>query len=168
VGGIQQGQGFVQQAERRLLHEQAGDQDQLLLAAGQAVEGAVGQVGPPPAGPARRGRRPDRRAQDGKTSGGGAIGPSAVRCRAEKPALTAPGGGSHAARAPRRSPAPATGGSRPASVFSSVVFPAPLGPITATISPGETLEIQQQADAKSFAASRGTSGDQLPRGAGRS
>ena len=45
VGGIEQGQRLVEQADDGVLNEQAGDQDQLLLAAGEAVEGAVGEVG---------------------------------------------------------------------------------------------------------------------------
>jgi hypothetical protein len=109
VGGIQQGQGFVQQAQRRLLNEQAGDQDQLLLAAGQAVEGAVGKMADSSRSSAARAasrsagvRAEDQRrrcdpAQRRQMQGGEA--------RADRARRRQPGDG--AARSPARAAAPA-------------------------------------------------------------
>ena len=43
MGRVEHGQRFVQQADGGLLHHQPGDQDQLLLAAGQVIERAISE-----------------------------------------------------------------------------------------------------------------------------
>ena len=130
------------------MREGGAERDALLLAAGQ-LRGCA-SAGPPgrPARAARcarrcaRDARPRARAEPDELTGG-QLGRERLVCSAD-PRSRADGFGSGrapAAQAPEvdagDAHGPAEGRSRPASILSSVVFPEPLGPRTATTRPGE-------------------------------
>src|SRR5207249_4790008 len=140
---------LVQHQQARARHERAPDGDHLLLAARERLHGR-----PPPLGEHRKQRvdalepgAPAPHARDAKAPS------SRFSCTVMPPKSRRPSGTSATPRStirwapsvrrswPSQRMAPLRGRTRPATQFSRVLLPAPLGPSSATISPAPTESV---------------------------
>ena len=134
--GVKRGRRLVQEQRVGLRQQPDADVDALLVAAGQGPDLVVAAV-----------LQPDllRASARAAASGSGSFSSRANRRRfsiTDSFEYTAGCWGTHPSRSLGRSgPAsPSLGSSTPARIDSSVVLPAPLGPMMATISPGMDLK----------------------------
>ena len=144
--GVEVVGGLVDQQHRRVGEQRAGDREPLLHAVRPAVDGIVAAVGEADVGQHRAGAGVGRLLAHPVQAGeerevldaGDALVGRAVARRARGRPSRAGRAGPWRRRCPATRTVPAVGSTSPASVRSSVVLPAPLGPSSAWISPGWT------------------------------
>ena len=147
--GVQRGERLVEQQQRRVDRERPGQRDPLGLPAGELAGLAPGVARPGRPGPAsaaawsrasapvaRRGGAGRTRRCPARSGAGRAGSPGTPRRSGAAPAVRSAARSGRRAASPSRVMCPAVSGSSPASARSAVVLPAPLGPSSATTSPG--------------------------------
>ena len=147
--GVEVVRGLVDQQHRRLGEQRAGDREPLLHAVRPAADGVVAAVGQADVGEHGAGTRvggllahPVQAGEEREVldAGDALVGRAVARRARGRPSRAAPRG-PLAASMPTTRTVPAVGSTRPASVRSSVVLPAPFGPSSAWISPGAHREV---------------------------
>jgi hypothetical protein len=140
-GGVDAGEGLVEQVEVGILRQRPGEEHALLLAARQLADLAVGEIGH--ADPVEAGLAPDPDAPDSaRTARARGRDPSAPRRSRGREIPVDAGPLRHVgdraralAAAGRRSTSPDSGGTTPSAAFRSVDLPAPFGPMMAVMAP---------------------------------
>ena len=161
---VEAGEGLVEEQHAGVLHERAGDEHALALAAGERAERAPrpGRRGRPRRAPPARPSRSARPAR--RHHGRPATVPMSATSRAETGKSSRERSVCGTTRAPRRALEPPAGASSPVRTRKSVVLPPPFGPRTPIRSPAAAVN---ETPGDGIAAGRVAGGDAVEGEEGR-